>query len=705
MSEKPLVPLSSQAVPADAADVLRDCRLFFLKRLMGLVQRAGIGDQPALAALIEAAGAFYDEMVAAAGRAGFEQADGLTASRITLVGDDALELEIRLGELATHLAEVCGEHLWRVYQRYITLLQRPELARDDNPVGPDGIARGLMALATALALPQDKTLPLLDRVEKLLAEELPGLYSELNDLLAARQVQASVPQRVIVADAPRPAPPPAGEALPGNVLAALQQRLLAQAGAAPSGAGAASMAAGGTAGSSGTMLTKEMVERLLVRLDELDHLRARQLPAAGDRSGNSLQTLIPGLFGDVPEPGAAPQVLKARELGIPAGLPEAAAIDALAMIFAAIFDHPRVPEVVKTAIASLQIPLLKLSMLDPEFLAAEGHPARILIDRMARAAIGLPLDVARDHPLCGRLVELAGRVRAESGAGSEVFARGLAEVDALIDARDAEVHRLARAYLPLMQFLDQREQARMRARQVVRSFVEQGMPPVIGDFLEEHWTRVLRTIIVKHGEGGAEWQEATDVLADLLWSLQPKPVLDDRKQLATRVPEILRRLNGGFDRIGLAPAARKVFFDTCFALQTAALRGGPVPAATGVKAENKVEAVDFSLREAKSGELLLKIVDGPNDGHDLARSRALPCKVGDWLDFRLVGPDVLCGRLCWGSPVTGKLLLANPDWGFAVAMHPAALGRQLDKGQAAVRSSASLFHAAAAKALGLKAAP
>lgn len=672
---------------------------------MGLVQRAGIGDQPALAALIEAAGAFYDEMVAAAGRAGFEQADGLTASRITLVGDDALELEIRLGELATHLAEVCGEHLWRVYQRYITLLQRPELARDDNPVGPDGIARGLMALATALALPQDKTLPLLDRVEKLLAEELPGLYSELNDLLAARQVQASVPQRVIVADAPRPAPPPAGEALPGNVLAALQQRLLAQAGAAPSGAGAASMAAGGTAGSSGTMLTKEMVERLLVRLDELDHLRARQLPAAGDRSGNSLQTLIPGLFGDVPEPGAAPQVLKARELGIPAGLPEAAAIDALAMIFAAIFDHPRVPEVVKTAIASLQIPLLKLSMLDPEFLAAEGHPARILIDRMARAAIGLPLDVARDHPLCGRLVELAGRVRAESGAGSEVFARGLAEVDALIDARDAEVHRLARAYLPLMQFLDQREQARMRARQVVRSFVEQGMPPVIGDFLEEHWTRVLRTIIVKHGEGGAEWQEATDVLADLLWSLQPKPVLDDRKQLATRVPEILRRLNGGFDRIGLAPAARKVFFDTCFALQTAALRGGPVPAATGVKAENKVEAVDFSLREAKSGELLLKIVDGPNDGHDLARSRALPCKVGDWLDFRLVGPDVLCGRLCWGSPVTGKLLLANPDWGFAVAMHPAALGRQLDKGQAAVRSSASLFHAAAAKALGLKAAP
>lgn len=705
MSEKPPAPLPSPALPADASDVLRDCRLFFLKRLGGLVQRAGVGDQPALAALIEATGAFYDEMVAAAGRAGFEQADGLTASRITLVGDDALELEIRLGELAAHLAEACADTLWRVYQRYITLLQRPELARDDNPVGPEGIARGLTALATALALPLDKTLPLLDRVENLLAEELPGLYGELNELLAARQVQASVPQRVIVADAARAAPQPAGETVPGNVLAALQQRLLAQAGALAAGAGATAMSAGGAAGGSGTMLTKEMVERLLVRLDELDHLRGRQLPAAGDGAGNSLQTLIPGLFGDAPEPGTAPQVLQARELGIPSGLPEAAAIDALAMIFAAIFDHPRVPEVVKTAIASLQIPLLKLSMLDPEFLAAEAHPARLLIDRMARAAIGLPRGVARDHPLCARLVELAGRVRAESGAGSEVFARGLAEVDAWIDARDAEVHRLARAYLPLMHFLDQREQARMRARQVVQTFVEQGLPPVIGDFLEAHWTRVLRTIIVKHGEGGAEWQEATGVLADLLWSLQPKPGLDERQQLATRVPEILRRLNGGFDRIGLTPAARKDFFDTCFALQTAALRGGLVPAAAGVQTVNKVEAVDFSLREAKSGELLLKIVDGPNDGHDLARSRSLPCKVGDWLDFRLAGPDILCGRLCWASPVTGKLLLANPDWGFAVAMHPAALGRQLDKGQAVVGSSASLFHAAAAKALGLKPGP
>ena len=90
---------------------------------------------------------------------------------------------------------------------------------------------------------------------------------------------------------------------------------------------------------------------------------------------------------------ARSQTRDADRLGVPAGAPEAAAIDALAMIFEAIFACSTLPEPIKTALSSLQIPTLRAVMLDRDFFTADAHPARQLLDKMARAAVGLPFDV------------------------------------------------------------------------------------------------------------------------------------------------------------------------------------------------------------------------------------------------------------------------------------------------------------------------
>ena len=45
------------------------------------------------------------------------------------------------------------------------------------------------------------------------------------------------------------------------------------------------------------------------------------------------------------------------------------------------------------------------------------------------------------------------------------------------------------------------------------------------------------------------------------------------------------------------------------------------------------------------------------------------------------------------------LLLANPDWGYAVAIHPGILEGMLKSGSARVSSNDSLFNLAAEQAL------
>lgn len=690
-------PSTVPQAPEDAFAVLRDCRGFYLKQLGQLLQEAEPVSPKAVQIFQETVGAYFDEMASSARRSGFEDAKGLTASRISLVKENDLELDIRLTDFTSRLMEKTGGDLWRVYLRFITLLARPDLSTADNPVGPKGIALGLTDLCAELGENHDKTLDRIDRLETYFAQNLSYLYAKLNDFLNERKIGAAQPALITAPDATPPAP--TTPAAP-SAAALLQQQLLGP-------TGATLPAANSPAAS---LLSQAMFERLLSRLDELE--RAGRLaplvggPALTAGSGRpagsdpSLETLIPGLFTAGKEkPAAAPTPLNSSELGIPTGAPEAATIDTLAKIFEAIFDSPSLPDAVKAALSSLQIPTLKAAMLDSGFFTEENHPARLLLDKMARAALGLANDVPSRHPLCASIQSIASRVRSEFANDIAVFAPHNAELDALIANRDQAVAQSAEAYLPLLYQLDRRKQAVLRCQQLVDSHIARGVPDSIATFLRDHWQKVLLVSWMEGGEQGTAWQENTAAIADLLWSIQPKTDVDDRKRLAKILPPMLQKLNAGMARIGVPADIQSAFLDTCFALQTAAMRG-----ATAAPATSEPDVMP-ALRESKpvmaelaAGELVLKTLDRNDDGGQSFRLRPPPVHPGNWLRFAL-GDEVLCGRLSQISPESGMLLLANPDWGYAVAIHPGILDGMLKSGSARVSSNDSLFNLAAEQAL------
>ena len=58
------------------------------------------------------------------------------------------------------------------------------------------------------------------------------------------------------------------------------------------------------------------------------------------------------------------------------------------MIFEFILDEPSIPEVVKRLLNQLQIPILKVAIVDKEFFAQKQHPARRLLNTLGHASIG-----------------------------------------------------------------------------------------------------------------------------------------------------------------------------------------------------------------------------------------------------------------------------------------------------------------------------
>ena len=175
----------------DTFFVLRDCRTLFLRRLVEVARHAGIGAQAVLDAFAEELGGAFDELVASKQQDGFEQTNGLTASRISLVGNDDLEIQIRIGNLVARLKENERIDFWHVQLRFMTLLNRPYLTAETNPAGLEPISCGLWALCHASDGSLDQKFDRLDRLEEQLALELPAIYAELDGLLQQFRVEAA----------------------------------------------------------------------------------------------------------------------------------------------------------------------------------------------------------------------------------------------------------------------------------------------------------------------------------------------------------------------------------------------------------------------------------------------------------------------------------------------------------------------------------
>lgn len=685
------------------AAVLAEVRRLFLERLSQTVQSAGLTAPRALDALCRSSGQFFDEMTSSSGRAGFEQAAGLTASKIMLVDDAELEVSIRLGDLSRRLFEECAVVLAKLHPRLVTLLGRSEMDSGENPLGPEAIRAGLTELLGAMEWSPEQAESWLGDIESRLVRDLPLLYVEINELLVHRNVAATRAQTGAGGDwgggaVSRPGLQVGSRA--ADPLAALQQAMFAQgqpaAGTAGFGSGGGlgmPPVAGGGAAPAAAALSAVLREELLSRLGEKQEQQTLDL-FAGDEPNADASCL---------------RRLKGEEIGSLLGGRDAASLDILALLFDAMFDDPRLPDAIKASMARLQIPLLKAAILDASFFSDRGHPGRQLLDGMALAATGLAPDADGGHPVCAELHRIAVAVQAEFSRDTEVLAQHAAELETFVARRNHDIQAAAERFIPLTERQEAQDLAVLRARAAIRAkLADQKAPAVVADFLRQDWQRVLELAWLDGGDQGDAFLAECGVVDDLLWSVTAKSDVEERKRVATVVPGLLRRLREGLDRVGVTSQARAPFFDACFALQTAVLRGKELGADFGQTAQVEA-ALTGGADSPTTGEATVLAVlelDGrkltsvrPADAIAASAGRLVAgLQIGDWIEFPLAG-GTRCGRLVWVGKALGQPLFMNPEWDGAVSVAPQVLEGQLASGQAVVLSGRSIFDEAAAKAL------
>lgn len=324
-------------------------------------------------------------------------------------------------------------------------------------------------------------------------------------------------------------------------------------------------------------------------------------------------------------------------------------INLIAMLFEFILGDRNLPHSLRQLIARLQIPMLKVAMLDKSFFSRATHPARRLLDEIGAVAMGWGArdDVRRDE-LYLRVEAIVQRLLTDFVDDPQIFSELLGEFLAfcaderrrteLLEqrTRDAEEGR-ARTVL-----------ARQQVQQELnRRLLGKCLPQGVVRVLEQAWSQVLLLACLKHGQGSAQWQQALANMDVLLWSVEPHPAGEDRARLLEQVPGLLKALREGLTRVAYDPFATREFFAQLEALHLQAVEGAAGGQAPVVRVLVRDRIVLLGPESVAAGERSACMAD---DDPALRQVRGM--RLGAWVELR---ED--------GEPVRGKLIaiIASTD--------------------------------------------
>lgn len=480
--------------------------------------------------------------------------DTVSYENLTLVQNDELEESVALDAMVAKVTSRDGVALTHLTTRFNTLVSR-KVEDKNNPLGPRQLCEAFLEACRGLGVEIKVKLIILKLFEKYVLADAEHLYAEANQTLIALGVLPelkSVPLR---------RPP---------------QRTLANQGAAPAG-GATAEAGEQTAGQ---YMDADSQAAFAALRDLLSQVRGsaaptRSMPAdAVPISSNDLMRLLSHLQSHLPAQTIdevdvrqhldhlLTRVSSKSGRSRVVGQVDEDVINLVSMLFEFILDDRTLPDSLKALIGRMQIPMLKVAVLDKTFFSRGSHPARRLLNEIASAALGWAeqSDGQRDH-LYQKIEQVVMRLLNDFVDDPAIFSELL---DEFISFTGDERRR--------SDLLEQRtrdaEEGRARAelaRQDVEGVLNERLlgrtlPEVVVRLLQEAWSQVLLLTCLKHGTRSSEWEAALATMDDLIWSVEPHEDPDSRLRLLEMVPQLLKSLREGLASAAFDPFSTGEFF-------------------------------------------------------------------------------------------------------------------------------------------------
>ncbi|NWB25348.1 DUF1631 domain-containing protein [Pseudomonas gingeri] len=618
----------------------------------------------------------------------------MSYDKLALVPNDELEKTVALDAMVAKVLSRDGFALGQLTTRLNALITR-RLEDQDNPMGPAMLCEYFLEAGRDLGVEIKVKLIILKLFEKYVLSDADQLYAEANQLLIATGVLPelkAVPARR-ASDRPaastRASQGEAGAAKSGSssldasvqeVFSALQELLLHVRG---------SVAPRLDVGSEVQPISTGDLLRLLSHLQQ--YVPTQTAPDDFDLR-NQLEQLLTRV---------SVKSGKSRVVGVM----DEDVINLIAMLFEFILDDRNLPDSLKALIGRLQIPMLKVAVLDKSFFSRGSHPARRLLNEIAAAAMGWGArdDYQRDA-LYVRIEQIVQRLLNDFVDDPAIFSELLVDFLAFTSDERRRSELLEQRTRDAEEGRAKAEQARQQVQEVLNErLLGKTLPEVVVRLLQEAWSKVLLLTCLKHGEASAEWQVGLQTMDDLIWSVEPRGQADARLRLLELVPGLLKALRDGLTSAAFDPFATSEFFSQLENLHVqvfqrlAKQQAEPAaidemqPAMVAVLEEIVLGSPDDTFTEERQVEL-------PADDAGLLWVRQL--RVGNWVEIREDEENSLRCKLTAIIESTGKYIFVNRTGMKVLERTAQGLAVEFRRGAVRLLDDALLFDRALESVIG-----
>lgn len=605
------------------------------------------------------------------GRSGQQAIALVSEADLALLDNEELESSIAIDSMTAKARALETKRLQQLQRCLEILFPRQRIDEDNSPLDPAQFVKAFVTAAADVDIEITPRLVLYKLFDIKVLGELGRIYEDAYQLLS----QAGI----------RPAP------VRGQ----------------PSGAASLARASG----SAGSGSAAHRSEPALPALDGLRQLLTEQavpgfstleagFTASAAAPAASLQDLLGALsrMQNQASPAAGREVKQTLDQYLAAGPGgraqqvgslEGAAIDIVGMLFDVILDDPRLPPRIKALLARLQIPMLKVSLLDGAFFSHKQHPARRLINEMARAAIGwVEPEQLESDPLYSQVKRSVERILVEFDDDPQLFSDLL---DDFLIFQEEEQERARLVEERTRQAAEGKariEQAKSRVSAEIQQRIQgRDLPAVVHRLLGDAWSKVLFLAFLKDGADGAEWQQQLEVVDRLISSVQPQATPEARREQLLEVPQLLQELRDGLNAILFNPFEMSQLFKQLEAehVRSLAASGAP-PEAVAPAASAPPVAQPPPAEVEPAAELDAGLVE------HLQRLDQVP--IGTWLEFTQGSGHPVRAKLS-ARLQEGQLLVFVNRSGFKMSERKREdVARELRSGSAVILSDDQLFDSA-----------
>ena len=480
---------------------------------------------------------------------------------LALVQNDELEESVAIDTMVAKVMSRASQPLSHLTTR-INVLVSKKLDDKNNPLGPQQLCEYFLEACRSLGVEIKVKLIILKLFERYVLTDLEQLYAESNQILVAASVlpelQSAQPRR----SSNRPV-------ASGN---------------SPSRSGAGFSEAPAYVDSS----VQEAFGSLQALLSELrgSALPARNLPSdAIPISSNDLMRLLSHLQSRAPQQvdefdlqDQLEQLLhrvsaksgKSRVVGEV----DEDVINLVSMLFEFILDDRTLPDSLKALIGRLQIPVLKVAVLDKTFFSRGSHPARRLLNEIASASMGwADQDEVQRDSLYQKIEQIVARLLNDFVDDPAIFSELLADFLAFTGDERRRSELLEQRTRDAEEGRAKAEMARQEVEHALNQrLLGKTLPEVVVRLLQEAWSKVLLLTCLKHGTQSEQWQAALATMDDLIWSVAPHEDLESRARLLELVPSLLKNLRDGLVSAAFDPFSTSDFFTRLEALHVQTLQ-------------------------------------------------------------------------------------------------------------------------------------